>query len=755
MDLFALQTEITISIEKAIDNLTKLGQEASKIAVNLDKGIGGKNEAEVDTKKAQSNVENLDEKTEELGDTFDETGEKGGKLSGVLGGIGKGLATLGGAVVGAVGGFLALAETTREYREDIGKLETAFKTMGFSTETATDTYKEFFSVLGEEDRSIEAVNHLAQLTSSEEELAKWTDICSGVWGTFGDSLPIEGLTESANETAKVGKITGQLADALNWVGISEEEFNKQLEQCNSEQERSTLITNTLSEAYKEASNNYKEANADVIASRKAQSDLTDTIAKFGAIAEPIMTSFKILANELLQGILPFVELIGEGLQGALNGSAEASQLLADGLGGIIDFAINKIMELLPTILNVVMELIPSIIETLLNATPQLLDLIIQVITQVINLLGELLPQILIKISELLPQLITQLIESLPTIIQALLNVVLAIVDALPTIITNLVNALPQIIDTIINVVLDSIPLIIDASIKLFNAILEALPVIIEALVENLPKIINTLINFLIDSMPLLLESSITLLMAIIDALPTIINLLIRELPKIVKTISSTLLKRLPDLISASIQLFMGIVKAIPKILGSLVKELGNIVSTIFDALGDIDLLETGKEIIRGLIKGLGSIGGEIWNAIKGVGKSIVDGFKDFFDINSPSVLIKGEIGENVGVAVGEGIIESTGKVLKNVDSFNKSVYDELGSGQSNLSMATSNAIPSVESNNNYGVEVANKIIDRLDALEQTFKNIKIYLDSGVMVGELAPRIDTALGNIASVRERGG
>lgn len=34
--------------------------------------------------------------------------------------------------------------------------------------------------------------------------------------------PIEGLTEATNETAKTGQITGSLADALNWAGVSED-----------------------------------------------------------------------------------------------------------------------------------------------------------------------------------------------------------------------------------------------------------------------------------------------------------------------------------------------------------------------------------------------------------------------------------------------------------------------------------------------------------------------------------------------------
>mgnify|MGYP007015035450 CR=1 FL=1 len=61
------------------------------------------------------------------------------------------------------------------------------------------------------------------------------------------------MIESANETAKVGQVTGSLADALNWVGISEDAFNEKLAACSSESERNRLIMETLSGAYDEAS----------------------------------------------------------------------------------------------------------------------------------------------------------------------------------------------------------------------------------------------------------------------------------------------------------------------------------------------------------------------------------------------------------------------------------------------------------------------------------------------------------------------
>ena len=85
---------------------------------------------------------------------------------------------------------------------------------------------------------------------------------------YGLSL-IHIFTEAANETAKVGQVTGPLADALNWAGVSEDEFNKKLATCSTEQERQKLIMDTLNKTYKDASNTYKETNKDVIESEKA------------------------------------------------------------------------------------------------------------------------------------------------------------------------------------------------------------------------------------------------------------------------------------------------------------------------------------------------------------------------------------------------------------------------------------------------------------------------------------------------------
>ena len=241
------------------------------------------------------------------GDAADEMKDLGTSTDDLLKG---GLKALGAAVGAAIAGLTAAAEQTRDYRMELGKLDTAFTDNGFSSQAATGAYKELVGVLGEYDQSVEAANHLAKLTDNEKDLATWTgDILPGVFATFGDSLPIEGLTEAANETAKVGQVTGPLADALNWAGISEDKFNESLAKCTTEQERQALITETLSGLYGEASAAYKETNADVIAANQANAAWLDSMAQVGAVVEPLITQVKTMGAALLSDLVPIIQTI--------------------------------------------------------------------------------------------------------------------------------------------------------------------------------------------------------------------------------------------------------------------------------------------------------------------------------------------------------------------------------------------------------------------------------------------------------------
>lgn len=247
----------------------------------------------IDTDKAN---EAIDETTKKAKDS---EGKQSGAFKKIGGAAVAGAKVIAGAATAVGGAWLGAIEGTREYRVSMGKLETAFTTSGHSAETAHKTYSTLNSVLGDSDVVVEASNHLAKLVDNEKDMNTWTDICTGVFATFGDSLPIEGLTEAANETAKTGQLTGVLADALNWAGVNEDDFQKKLDSCSTEQERQKLITGTLNKVYKESAETYKKNNKELIQAEKANQKLKEAMALLGSVGEPILTAIKTKIAEMV------------------------------------------------------------------------------------------------------------------------------------------------------------------------------------------------------------------------------------------------------------------------------------------------------------------------------------------------------------------------------------------------------------------------------------------------------------------------
>ena len=199
-----------------------------------------------------------------------------------LGSATKSFVKWGAASAGAVtAAFLAMDSATEEYRIAQGKLNTAYEAAGYSAETAATAYNEFYQILGDTDTATEASQLLSKLVQNEQDVTKWTRVAAGVSGTFGDSLPIEGLIEATNETAKVGKVTGVLADALNWVGISEDKMNERLERTSSEAERNRILLETLTGSYDDAADAFYRNNEQLVQARKNQAALSAMTAKLG------------------------------------------------------------------------------------------------------------------------------------------------------------------------------------------------------------------------------------------------------------------------------------------------------------------------------------------------------------------------------------------------------------------------------------------------------------------------------------------
>ena len=204
--------------------------------------------------------------------------------------IGKvGAALAGISFAGITAGFIGMAEATEEYRRAMGKLNTAYQSVGFSSDVAQQAYSGFYSILGDTDTATEASQLLSQLARNQEDVSKWTKIAAGVSGKFGDSLPINSLVESANESLRTGQVVGTLADALNWAGkVSEDQMNAKLAATNDTAKRAQIIMDTLADTYYGAADAFYSNNKALIQARQnevAMQKVTGALGEASVIAK--------------------------------------------------------------------------------------------------------------------------------------------------------------------------------------------------------------------------------------------------------------------------------------------------------------------------------------------------------------------------------------------------------------------------------------------------------------------------------------
>lgn len=231
------------------------------------------------------------------------------KASSILNGIKTKLAVLAAGVTIAVKTVLDTTEATREFNSLQGKLKGSTKQNGYKQEASNKNARDVFSYTGDEMAAVNVISNLQKMGLSQRQLDETVKSSIATWTAYGDSIPIEGLTESITETAQVGKITGNLADALNWTAGAEDAFNKKLEATKTVQERAKLITDTLNSSYGKSKEAYDQANSAMIEYEKSVWDSQKAQAQLGMAMAPINTMINNAKTALLNGLMPVIQEI--------------------------------------------------------------------------------------------------------------------------------------------------------------------------------------------------------------------------------------------------------------------------------------------------------------------------------------------------------------------------------------------------------------------------------------------------------------
>ena len=264
-------------------SLEKLSNEAASTRKAIDK---------ID----ESPVEDVEKAARDAGDSLEDAGKEASNFGDYL----KAGAIIEG-VKGIADGIKSLNEETKEYRKIMASLEVSSERAGYSAEETAESYRTLYSVLGDEQTAATTTANLQAIGLSQNDLKQIIDSTIGAWATYGDSIPIDGLSEAVNETIRVGKVTGTFADVLNWAGTNEDEFNARLEAANSETERATIVLQEMArQGLDEAGRAWRENNKDIVESNEATQDFQDSLAELSRRTAPLTNAVQDGINGILE-----------------------------------------------------------------------------------------------------------------------------------------------------------------------------------------------------------------------------------------------------------------------------------------------------------------------------------------------------------------------------------------------------------------------------------------------------------------------
>lgn len=467
---------------------------------------------------------------------------------------------------------------------------------------------------------------------------KYNDIGSAMEGLKRSvgNLTIDMKSELA------GGIAGALGGLVNTINSFDGDYSKLIKGV-------VQAGKDMISAFAPLISNFKEKATLIVSeiSDGIQEKMPIIVEKVPEILSKLVSGFISGKQKMMEVAIPLITSLVEGI---LQHGSELISLASTLVTGIC----NAIVTFLPKLIPIATQLIQTLVTGIQTLLPNIIPVAIEIIMALIDGILGALPTLMVALPQIIFAIVNGILEHLTDIIVCAIQIVMAIVSGIIENVSLLLSAVISIITTIVNLVLENLPMLINVALEIVMALVNGILQNLSPLLEMGIQLVLELVNAILQNLEPILNASIEMIMAIVNGLSsnieTLIDCAILILQTLIQGITDNLELIVTCAINLIVQLASGLVQAIPK----LVAVIPQIVEAIWNAITSVDWLGLGVNILEGIANGLIAGLSVIGDTISNVAGGIVDGFKDFFGIHSPSTLFRDEIGSYLpkGLAVG-------------------------------------------------------------------------------------------------------
>lgn len=377
-----------------------LERQIQDVSTGLGKNRSAMKRADDAANDLERELDQAGDAARDLGDDLDNAGRDALSFADVVGGN-----IVADALGAMIEGMGSVVEESKEYRRIMASLETSSERAGYTTEETAEAFETLVGVLDDDQTAATTVANLQAIGLEQENLLELLDGVIGAWASYGDSIPIDGLAESVNETIRSGQVAGNLADVLNWgttanerFGVSlrenteanedwnqavldattaEDYFNLALQECQTEADRANLVMGLFaSQGLAEAGRGWQEANTAITEANEATARQREEIAKLAENISPLSTALTNASTDILEsfnGLLSKVDWDGISQKIGTVVDNQKVKNLNENIGKIGENLVlsveNAAEELSPT-LNKIIERFSSTVDAILEKTAE-------------------------------------------------------------------------------------------------------------------------------------------------------------------------------------------------------------------------------------------------------------------------------------------------------------------------------------------------------------------------------------------------
>lgn len=347
-DAFAQKLEET---RKRSEELRKAMEDVEKEFAGAKMDQGQYDAIQRELAETAKELEDIEQQAKDSADGMDKLKDATQKVSTSAGKVKDAFAPVTGAVAALATAAVATVPGTEDLRAGLAKLEESARSAGTGLDQAQSSFKAFYVVAGETDSAIEATANLLQTGLEGNRLQAAVEGLAGAVIRFPDTLNIESLADSLQETIATGTATGQFSELLDRLGIGAENFSAQLAQCTSEIGRQDMALGALAQGgLMQSYESWMQNNEALAENRQATLDMELEMAKLAEDIQPLVTA----VLEMAQGLLGWFNNLGDGTQKAIVGVLALVAAISPLAG-----AVEGVSKVMPTLLNLMGKLDPK------------------------------------------------------------------------------------------------------------------------------------------------------------------------------------------------------------------------------------------------------------------------------------------------------------------------------------------------------------------------------------------------------------